>query len=93
MVIAAVIVFCYTFIGGYLSVCTTDLIQSILMCFALIVVFVGSVVSVGGVENVANALLDIPGYVSMTTSAVPLENGSFGIPESFGIIGIISAIS
>lgn len=79
--------------GGYLSVCTTDLIQSILMCLALIIVFVGSVVSVGGVENVATALLDIPGYISMTSEAVPLVDGGFGIPESIGIIGIISSVS
>ena len=31
MVIGAIIVFLYTFMGGYLSVCTTDLIQGCLM--------------------------------------------------------------
>ncbi len=43
MIIAAIIVFAYTFIGGYLSVCTTDMIQGILMCIALIVIFIGSI--------------------------------------------------
>ena len=43
MVIGAIIVFLYTFMGGYLSVCTTDLIQGMLMFFALAVVFIGTV--------------------------------------------------
>ena len=51
MVIGAIIVFLYTFLGGYLSVCTTDLIQGTLMFFALATVFIGSVTAAGGVEN------------------------------------------
>ena len=43
MVLGAIIVFLYTFVGGYLSVCTTDLIQGTLMFFALATVFIGSV--------------------------------------------------
>lgn len=93
MIIAAMIVFVYTFFGGYLSVCTTDLIQSILMCCALIVIFVGSVCSVGGVENVANALKDIPGFVSMLESAVPNADATFSMQSAVGITGIVSAIS
>ena len=51
MVIGAIIVFLYTFMGGYLSVCTTDLIQGMLMFFALATVFIGSVTAAGGVET------------------------------------------
>ena len=51
MVLGAIIVFLYTFVGGYLSVCTTDLIQGTLMFFALATVFIGSVAQAGGVEN------------------------------------------
>lgn len=47
MVIGAIIVFLYTFMGGYLSVCTTDLIQGMLMFFALATVFIGSVTAAG----------------------------------------------
>lgn len=60
MVIGAIIVFLYTFMGGYLSVCTTDLIQGMLMFFALATVFIGSVTAAGGVENtVARSLIHI----------------------------------
>ncbi|MFV3037684.1 sodium:solute symporter family transporter, partial [Klebsiella pneumoniae] len=51
MVLGALIVFLYTFVGGYLSVCTTDLIQGTLMVSALVIVFVGSVAQAGGIDN------------------------------------------
>lgn len=93
MIIGALIVFAYTFIGGYLSVCTTDFIQSLLMCFALVVVFVGSVASIGGVENTATILTDIPGYISATQSASPLESSGFAEPVEYGFVSIISALA
>ena len=43
MILGALVVFVYTFVGGYLSVCTTDLIQGAIMICALVIVFVGSV--------------------------------------------------
>ena len=46
MVIGAIIVFLYTFMGGYLSVCTTDLIQGMLMFFALATVFILSLIHI-----------------------------------------------
>ena len=60
MVLGAINVFLYTFVGGYLSVCTTDLIQGTLMFFALATVFIGSVAQAGGVENTVAFLQDIP---------------------------------
>lgn len=88
MIFAALVVFLYTLLGGYLSVCTTDLIQSILMCLALVVVFVGTIVSVGGIENAVSILNDIPGFLSWNTSANPLDNGGFSQPQdaSFAIL-------
>lgn len=93
MIIAAIIVFAYTFIGGYLSVCTTDMIQGILMCIALIVIFIGSITSIGGVENITNIVKDIPGYISVTHTANPISAGQFGEPIDYGFIGILSALS
>ncbi len=54
----------YTFVGGYLSVCTTDLIQGSIMICALRGGFVGSVGMAGGVENTVAFLQDIPGFLS-----------------------------
>ena len=77
MVLGALIVFLYTFVGGYLSVCTTDLIQGTLMVSALVIVFVGSVAQAGGIDNTVAFLQNIPGFLSGTQIANPIldENG------------------
>ena len=106
MVIGAIIVFLYTFMGGYLSVCTTDLIQGMLMFFALATVFIGSVTAAGGVENTVAFLQGIPGFLSGTQQASPIldesgrqvvENGMplFGdaVLYGSGIITIVSCLA
>ena len=104
MVLGAIIVFLYTFVGGYLSVCTTDLIQGTLMFFALATVFIGSVAQAGGVENTVAFLQDIPGYLSGTQIATPIldaagnqvvENGAplFGAAGEYGLITIVSGLA
>jgi sodium/proline symporter len=104
MVFGAIIVFLYTMVGGYLSVVATDFVQGCLMFFALAVVVIGSITMAGGVENTAAFLSDIPGYLSMTQSAVPLtdESGNqimqdgvalFDVPEEYGILTIVSTLS
>lgn len=104
MMLGAIIVFLYTFVGGYLSVCTTDLIQGTLMFFALAIVFIGSVTNVGGVDNVVNFLKTIPGFLSGTAIATPvldangqqvIENGmpKFGDAAGYGAVTIISGLA
>lgn len=104
MVLGALIVFLYTFVGGYLSVCTTDLIQGTIMICALVVVFCGSVAQAGGIENTVAYLQSIPGFLSGTQMAVPVvgTDGSqlvtdglpeFGEPTEYGIIAIISCLA
>ena len=104
MILGAIIVFLYTFVGGYLSVCTTDLIQGMLMVSALVVVFVGSVASAGGIDNTVAFLQSIPGFLSGTEIATPIldansqqvvENGMplFGAAGEYGVITIISCLA
>ena len=104
MILGAIIVFLYTFVGGYLSVCTTDLIQGGLMFFALVVVFIGSIAWAGGVDNTIAFLQDIPGFLSMSHVANPVldENGVqviqqgaplFGEPSEYGVITVISCLA
>ena len=66
MIFGAVVVFAYTLVGGYLSVVATDFIQGCLMFFALAVVLIGSIASVGGVDVTVAFLQNIPGFLSGT---------------------------
>lgn len=104
MVLGAIIVFLYTFVGGYLSVCTTDLIQGTLMFFALAIVFIGSVAQAGGIDNAVAFLQGIPGFLSGTQIATPVidasgqqivENGmpQFGEAGEYGLITIVSCLA
>ena len=104
MIIGAIIVFLYTFMGGYLSVCTTDLVQGTLMFLALATVFIGSVTAAGGVENTVTFLQNIPGFLSGTEMATPVldESGQqivqdgmpmFGPAGTYGIITIVSGLA
>lgn len=103
MIIGAIIVFLYTFVGGYLSVCTTDLIQGTLMFFALTTIFVGSVAQAGGVDNTIAFLSDIPGFLSATSISTPIldadgqqmvEGGAplFGSANTYGAVTIVSGL-
>lgn len=103
MVLGALIVFLYTFVGGYLSVCTTDLIQGSIMICALVIVFVGSVASAGGIDNTVAFLQSIPGFLSGTEIASPIldvqgkqvvEDAQplFGSALDYGAITIVSGL-
>lgn len=104
MILGAIIVFLYTFVGGYLSVCTTDLVQGTLMFFALATVFIGSIVQAGGVENTLAFLQNIPGFLSTTSIATPILNEAgnqviqagaplFGEAGEYGVIAIVSGLA
>ncbi len=104
MVLGALVVFLYTFVGGYLAVSTTDLIQGSIMICALVIVFVGSVAQAGGVENTVAFLNSLPGFLNGTQQAVPIVDTAgnqlivdglpaFGEPTEYGIIAIISCLA
>lgn len=104
MIVGAIIVFTYTFAGGYLSVCTTDLIQGILMFFVILMIFFGSLGMAGGVENTVTFLEQFPGFLSGTEQAIPvLDADGFqtaidGIPQfadsvPYGLITIVSTMA
>lgn len=55
LTIGAIVILAYTFLGGFLAVCTTDFVQGTLMLVALLVVPILAFFLVGG-DNVANVL-------------------------------------
>ena len=80
MIISAAVIVAYTACGGFKAASVTSLVQSLIMVFALAVVLIFGINSVGGWENVVANAKAIPGYLSMTatTSIQAAEAGEFG---------------
>lgn len=100
MVVGAVFVFAYTLLGGFLAESTTDFIQGTLMFFALLIVMIGGVVHVGGIDNVVSALQGYDGYFDLfgiTSSQVVDGALVYGDATSrltsTGIVGILSLLA
>ena len=88
MIISAVVIVGYTCLGGFLAASTTDLIQSIVMSIALVVVLGFGVYTAGGFEQVAENARAIPNYISMVSTT----DGNGGAVE-FGAMKIISTLA
>ena len=68
MIVSAIIIVAYTSLGGFLAASTTDLIQSIIMTGALVVVLIYGVHMAGGMDAVITNAQSLKGYLSMTMS-------------------------
>lgn len=84
LIIGAVVIVSYTFLGGFLAVCWTDLFQGILMFFAIIAMPIIAVVKMGGSTET----------FALAASLAELPNG-LGFAEwtgigSMSLLGIIS---
>lgn len=60
LVIGVVIIILYTFLGGFLAVCWTDMIQGVLMFVALIVTPFVCIARLGGFEAVSTMIQELP---------------------------------
>lgn len=78
MIISAIVIVGYTATGGFTAASTTDLVQSIIMSIALIVVLIFGVNQAGGMEAVIDNASKIPGYISMTETFNP-ETGQSSV--------------
>ncbi len=66
MIISAIVIVTYTALGGFLAASTTDLIQSIVMTFALIIIVIFGIQTAGGWNVVIENASRLPGYLSLT---------------------------
>lgn len=89
MIISAVVIVGYTMTGGFLAASLTDLIQSVIMTIALIIVLLFAVHTAGGMDAVIANAESLPGYLSMTETYDPVS----GTSSSYGIITIISTLA
>ncbi|MCQ2385183.1 MAG: sodium/proline symporter [Clostridia bacterium] len=83
LIIGAAIIAVYTVLGGFLAASTTDLIQSIVMTFALFVVICFGVENAGGLSTIADHVRSVPGYFNLM--------GTDG--TSYGFIPIVSTMA
>lgn len=89
MIVSAVIIVAYTCLGGFLAASHTDLIQSIVMTIALIIVVFTGISYAGGWDNVAKNAKSLPGYLSMNAT----YNAETKSSDGYGIIKIISTLA
>lgn len=89
MIICAIIIVAYTTLGGFLAASTTDLIQSIVMTIALVIVVIYGVVQAGGVHEVVANAQELPGYLSLD-SMFDIENQK---AANYGVLSIISTLA
>jgi sodium/proline symporter len=79
----------YTVLGGFLAVSTTDLIQSIVMTFALIVIVIFGINVAGGWDAVMDNARSLPGYLSMSNT----YNMADGTSSKYGLLTIVSTLA
>ena len=76
MVVSAIVIVAYTTLGGFLAASTTDLIQSIVMTIALVVVVGFGVNYAGGWDNVVANANSMPGFLELFNTYDPSANAS-----------------
>ena len=86
VVIGAIVIISYTSVGGFSAVATMDLIQSIIMTCALIVITVFGVVQAGGLDVVVENAKSLPGYLSFTE----IHDVSTGTAKPYSVLNIAS---
>ncbi len=105
MVIGAIFVLVYTFLGGFLAESASDFMQAVVMIFALVVILTLGTVNAGGIGAVIENARSIPGYLSFFFTATPVTDASgvqqlgaageplFGGASTYGTLKIFSMLS
>ena len=76
VIISTAVIVIYTVMGGFLAASFTDLIQSIIMTVALIVVLGFGVTKAGGLDAVMANAQSLAGYLSLVNIHDPVSGGS-----------------
>ena len=88
MMLGAAIIVGYTAMGGFLAASTTDLIQSIVMSFALLVI-IGFGIEVAGGWAAVEAAADMDGYINIFSMT---DIGTRKVTE-YGFLTIVSTMA
>jgi sodium/proline symporter len=89
MIISALVIVAYTIMGGFGAVCTTDLIQSVVMTSALVIVLTYGTITAGGWNAVMDNAKSLAGYLSFTS----IHDATTNTANAYGPITIISTLA
>ena len=89
MLISAVVIVGYTALGGFMAASFTDLIQSIVMTIALVLVVCFGVSMSGDVSTVLANARELPGFLSLTAT----YDSAAGAASDYGTISIVSTLA
>ena len=104
MIVGALFVIIYTFLGGFLAESASDFMQAIVMIFALSTIVILGTVNAGGFGAVLDNARQYPGFLSLTSIATPQVDANgvqqavngvpvFGDAGSYGFLTILSTLS
>ena len=103
MILGAVFVLVYTFLGGFLAESVSDFMQAIIMIVVLVLILGLGISHAGGISSVMENVKSIPGFFDFFGIATPVtengvqvvENGApvFGEAGSYGILSICSTLA
>ena len=89
MILSAIVIVAYCTAGGFMAASITSLIQGIVMTFALIVVLIFGINTVGGWSNVVANASQVTGYLDFFASSNILT----GRTGEYGFITIVSTLA
>ena len=89
MILSAAIIISYTVIGGFFAASVTDLVQSVVMSIALLVVLLFGVSQAGGFGAVIDNATSIADYISLTSFRNVVTDQVY----SYGFLPIVSTLA
>ena len=89
VIIGTIVIISYTSVGGFSAVATMDLIQSIIMTCALVVITCFGIYQAGGMGAVMANVRELPGYLSF----VQTHDAASGGAAPYGLVTIVSTMA
>ncbi len=95
MILAAVFVLLYTFLGGFLAESASDFMQAIVMVTALVAIVALAVANAGGMAAVIENAKNIDGFLSLSKVATPstTQANTFGSANPYSVLTIASSMA
>jgi sodium/proline symporter len=84
VIIGAIFVLAYTFIGGFLAETMSDFIQGTLMFVVLVLVLTIGVIKAGGIGEIVGNLKNIPNFMDFFGIAVPIDAAGNAVSSAAG---------